>query len=234
MGDYKQAMMMFEQSKDKFFHIRHMMGVAKAKVNLGILHSLAKEYDIAEKYWSNALEFFEALEDKEMQVKILNNLGAMLIMTEKYEDATNYLKKAIIISREDKNKYSECIGILNFAYANAKLGKYEIAKQAVETINTALREGFDSYLLAFNELVLAIYTTNRGNWNEAEKRFLAAIRFATTSGNAQLISECHKEYGLALMQKNDGQKAQVELITSIAVADGVPISDIRKGLSNGA
>ncbi|MBX8633790.1 MAG: tetratricopeptide repeat protein [Candidatus Thermoplasmatota archaeon] len=233
MGDYKQAMMMFEQSKDKFFHIRHMMGVAKAKANLGILHSLTKNYDTAENYWKNALEFFEALEDKESQTKILNNLGAMLIMTKKYDEAVNYLRKAITISREDKNKYSECIGILNFAYANAKLGKYEIARQAVDSINNALKEGFDTYLLAYNELVMAIYTTYRGSWNEAEKRFLAAIRFATTSGNAELISECHEEYGRALMQKNERERAATEFTASVSVSESIAITELRKGLSNG-
>ena len=234
MGDYKQAMMMFEQSKDKFFHIRHMMGVAKAKVNLGILHSLARDYYTAEKYWNNALEFFEALEDKEMQVKILNNLGAMLISTEKYDNAINYLKRAIIISREDKNKYSECIGVLNFAYASAKLGRYEIAKQAVDSISTALKEGFDAYLLAFNELVLAIYTAHRGTWNDAERRFLAAIRFASSSGNSVLISDCHREYGIALLQKNESNKADIEFKASNFASEGPLISELRKDLIHGA
>jgi hypothetical protein len=114
------------------------------------------------------------------------------------------------------------------------LGRYEIAKQAVDSIANALKEGFDAYLLAFNELVLAIYNTHRGTWNEAEKRFLAAIRFATTSGNSILISDCHREYGVALLQKNEAGKAEIEFITSSSASEGPSISELRKDLAHGA
>ena len=232
MGDYERSMMMFEQSRAKFFETRNMFGVAKAKANLGILCSIAKDYDAAEKYWLHALEFFEILEDKESVAKILTNLGAMMIETKKYEGAIGYLRKSILICREIKNKYSECVAALNFAYANAKLKNFEVARQAAESITDALREGFDAYLLCYNDLVLGMYNTARGPWADAEKRFLSAIRFASTSGNSSLLAECHEEYAKALMSRNENDKAQAEINASKSVLDSIPSKELRKALSN--
>lgn len=234
MGDYKRAMMMFEKSRERFFQIRNMLGVAKVKNNLGILYSLAKDYATAERYWLNTLEFFEALNDIEEQTRVLNNLGAMHIQTGRYGDAIPLLRKAIILARQGNNKYSECIGVLNFAYANSKIGNYEIAKKAVDSIQNVLKEGFDAYLLCYRDLINAIYLTHRGTWNEAEKLFLSAIRLANTSGNLELAGECHKEFGLALLSKNDNERAQQEIIASKNISCSIPGEEVKKGLSIGA
>ncbi len=232
MGDYERSMMMFERSREKFFETRNMMGVAKAKINLGILCSIARDYETAEKYWLHALEFFEILEDKETVAKILTNLGAMKIDTKKYEDAIGYLRRSILLCREIKNKYSECVAALNFAYANAMLKNFEVAREAAESIKDALREGFDAYLLCYNDLVLGMYNTARGPWADAEKRFLSAIRFATTLGNPALLAKCHEEYAKALISRNENEKALAEINASKSVLDSIPSKELRKALSN--
>ena len=233
MGDYKRSMLMFEQSREKFFEIRNMLGVAKAKINLGILFSIAKDYDTAEKYWNHALEFFEILEDKETVAKILNNLGAMMIETRRYEAATGYLRKGILICRDINDKYSECASTLNFAYANAKLKNYEVARQAAESIKDALREGFDAYLLCYNDLIMGMYNTARGPWIDAEKKFLSAIRFASTSGNTALLAECHDEFAKALLSRNENDRAQAEMNTSKSVLNAISRDELKKALSTG-
>ncbi len=234
MGDYERSMMMFEQSREKFFETRNMMGVSKAKINLGILCSIAKDYDTAEKYWLHALEFFEILEDKETVAKILTNLGAMMIETRKYEGAIGYLRKSILFCREINDKYSECIAALNFAYANAKLKNFEVARQAAESVKDALREGFDSYLLCYNDLILGMYNTARGPWADAEKRFLSAIRFASTSGNSALLAECHEEYARALLTRNENDKALAEMNASKSIMDAIPSKELKRALSSGS
>ena len=234
MGDYERSMMMFERSREKFFETRNMMGVAKAKINLGILCSIARDYETAEKYWLHALELFEILEDKETVAKILTNLGAMKIDTKKYEDAIGYLRRSILLCREIKNKYSECVAALNFAYANAMLKNFEVAREAAESIKDALREGFDAYLLCYNDLVLGMYNTARGPWADAEKRFLSAIRFATTLGNPALLAKCHEEYAKALISRNENEKALAEINASKSVLDAIPSKELKKALSSGS
>lgn len=233
MGDYKKAMVMFEESKNRFLQIRHMLGVAKSKSNLAILYSIAKDYDTAEKYWKYSLDFFQALGDKESEGKILNNLGAMLIEAGKMEEASNYLRQGILASRGAKDKYSECMAIINFAYAQAKIGYYELARNSLESISTVLREGYDTYLLAVSDLVMAIYYSHRGTWADAEKKFLSAIRLSTSSGNSVIISECHAEYGKALLERNQREKAQVEIALSRELNDRLGQSDLKRGLASG-
>lgn len=233
MGDYKKAMVMFEESKNKFMQIRHMLGVAKSKSNLAILYSIAKDYDTAEKYWKYSLDFFQALGDRESEGKILNNLGAMLIEAGKLEDASSYLRQGILSSRAAKDKYTECMAVINFAYAQAKLGFFELSHNAIESIAAVLKEGYDTYLLAFSELVMAMYHSHRGIWAEAEKRFLSAIRLANNSGNTVVIAACHAEYGRVLMERNQQEKALVEIEMSKELTNKLHQSDIKRGLASG-
>lgn len=233
MGDYKRAMVMFEESKNRFLQIRHMLGVAKSKSNLAILYSIAQDYDTAEKYWKFSLDFFQALGDKESEGKILNNLGAMLILCGKYEEASNYLRQGILALRSAKDKYNECNAVINFAFAQAKIGYFELARNSLLSISGVMKESYDPYLLALSDLVLAMYNCHRGTWMDAEKKFLSAIRLATASGNSQIISECHAEYGKALMERNQKEKAVVEIELSQEINDKLRQSDFKKGLAPG-
>lgn len=232
MGDYKRAMVMFEESKNKFLQIRHMLGVAKSKSNLAILYSIANDYDTAEKYWKYSLEFFQALGDKESEGKIYNNLGAMMLEAGRLEAASSYLRQGILACRAAKDKYSECAAVINFAYAQAKLGFFELSKNALESVSQVLREGYDTYMLALSELVMAMYHNNRGTWSESEKKFLSAIRLATNSGNSVVISACHAEYGNALLARNLKDKAVTEIELSKEINQKLSQSDIRKGLAS--
>ncbi len=233
MGDYKKAMVMFEESKNKFMQIRHMLGVAKSKSNLAILYSIAKDYDTAEKYWKYSLDFFQALGDKESEGKILNNLGAMLIEAGKLDDASNYLRQGILASRAAKDKYSECMAVINFSYAQAKLGFFELARNSLDSIVGVLKEGYDAYLLAFSDLVMAMYNSHRGTWADAEKKFASAIRLANTSGNTVVISACHEEYGKVLLERNQSDRGLVEMELSKEIKDKLHQSDIKRGLASG-
>ena len=158
----------------------------------------------------------------------------MKIDTKKYEDAIGYLRRSILLCREIKNKYSECVAALNFAYANAMLKNFEVAREAAESIKDALREGFDAYLLCYNDLVLGMYNTARGPWADAEKRFLSAIRFATTLGNPALLAKCHEEYAKALISRNENEKALAEINASKSVLDAIPSKELKKALSSGS
>ena len=235
MGDYKKAMVMFEDSKNRFMEIRHMLGVAKAKSNLAILHSIVKDYDTAEKYWNYSLDFFRALGDKESEGKILNNMGAMLILAGRLEDAANLLRQGILALRAAKDKYNECATVINFAYTQAKLGFYELARNSLTSVSAALKEGYDPYMLAMSELVMAMYYSYRGTWSDAERKFLSAIRLSNISGNAVVISACHSEYGRVLMERNQKEKGTSEIELSKALDDKLRQSDIniRRGLAPG-
>ncbi|MDH2906331.1 MAG: hypothetical protein PXX82_08285, partial [Methanomassiliicoccales archaeon] len=76
------------------------------------------------------------------------------------------------------------------------------------------------------------YNTARGPWVDAEKKFLSAIRFATTLGNPALLAKCHEEYAKALTTRNENDKAQAEINASKSVLNAIPSKELKKALSN--
>jgi|GEM_PF-6422428 len=211
MGDFDNAMKHFEESLDRFAATNNSKGVAKVKTNMGILHAMSGDYDTAERYWEFALNFAESIKDYEWVGVILTNMGGIFELKKDYEKAAFYHRKAIEVTRKAKDKYTETLATLNLAFSQAKLGYFENTARLIEGITPVMKEGFDAYTLACYELIQGIYNTYRGSWEDARKHYEAAIRFANSSGNMELIAHCHEEYGLSLLERDKHEAAKEQL-----------------------
>jgi len=228
-GNYEKSREYYLEAKELYTSVRNMQGVAKCNINLATLSFIEGDFRKAEEYNKYALDFFHALGDRETEGKVLNNFGTMFAEMERYQDASEYFKKAVLTSRNAKNKYSECIAALNYAFSQIKLGNLEVAKQAVETVSKYVKDGFDSYLMAQHDLVLGIYSSRRDRWQVAEHLFLSAIRYANSTGNPSLIAQCHAEYGKALIERHEEEKAEEHTKISEEIVSTLYRSKIGKG-----
>lgn len=89
--------------------------VVKAKINLGRLYFKFNEKDEALTNYLEALAIAEDSGQEEILNSIYNNLGVLYSENKFYDEAENYFKRALYISRKLKVSYQEIINIINIA-----------------------------------------------------------------------------------------------------------------------
>ncbi|GAB5418892.1 MAG: hypothetical protein Crog4KO_01270 [Crocinitomicaceae bacterium] len=85
------------QGKKKRFY---SIAVAEAESNIGFYYDSHDDKDNALKYYFKALDAFEEVGDEEGIGMVMNNIGVMLTNQEDFEDAHDYLLKALEIKKK--------------------------------------------------------------------------------------------------------------------------------------
>ncbi|HET6454843.1 MAG TPA: tetratricopeptide repeat protein [Armatimonadota bacterium] len=138
------------------------------------------------RYWRNDIALFgHAIKVTKNNYIAYANLGAALAAEEDYQQAVEYLTKAIAI-RSDMPHYHLCLGNVYFT-----LGKYAEATQSyarglsanpdLEDAQKSLQLGIDTSLVHYN---FGMALQNQGKFDEAIGEYRAAIRLKPNLGPA--------------------------------------------------
>lgn len=130
-------------------------GMAKAEENkldyyimafanvVGTCQTRKGEYDTAIKYYQQALDYAQTLNDISVETKMLNNLSSLLIITKELEKGLEILEKGINLAEKQNNKGNMAVLLLNKAFVLADLGKIEEQTQVLnQTLSLAKEMGY--------------------------------------------------------------------------------------------
>jgi tetratricopeptide (TPR) repeat protein len=138
LGQYQSASSYIEQALKNYkeFDISSLEGLllhdlidpygeSTALQNLGIIHFIQEDYQIALEYLEHALTGFERSENLPGKGLILSNIGLIYVVDEQYQKALSYFDEALAIQRETNDPYDEINTLLGLALAYDKLEQYE-------------------------------------------------------------------------------------------------------------
>lgn len=230
-GDYSRAAEYIFQSIAIFKKDGDNIGVAMAYNNLAKMYDDQKEYEKSIEYLKKAEKLLIKEEHSGLLKRVYSNWGDVCIKMDDNDNGIKYLRKAIYYGNLSEGPCTIQNSLLSLSKVFIALGKLD---SVLISTNKVLKNGTkcksDSSLLSEAYYLQSEVAIERGNWDEAEKRALAAYRVLTNpnryksarSSAAKLLAKvyAHKQdFKKAYLYKNIYHELQDSLINESNIKD---------------
>ncbi len=130
--------------------------------DIGWYHIVVGDFHQGEIYSLEAKVIFERLSNKKRLVASLNSLGMVKMWQSKPLEAIPYFQKTFVLTEELKDQRRNAHSILNTAYCNYLMGKYDMAENQIENALVFFRKSSSRILEATALIWLSyIYYENK-------------------------------------------------------------------------
>jgi len=134
MGDYRQALSLFEQAAASFGQAGLVGPQVDWLTNIGIADYYLRDYAAAEKESQKALELARKLDEKVPITECLNNLSYVALATGDLDLAEKYNREALEVSRSANDHPGEISSALITGITELARGHYWQAQRGLETV----------------------------------------------------------------------------------------------------
>ncbi len=126
-ADFKEAMLHFRNAYDKSVEINFRTGTVFCLINIGTIYAHLFNYEAALNRYLIALNEFYDLLDKGTEVVILNNVGNLYFMLEKFDVAADYFQRSLDLAEDINYHHMMAHTLAQKSRALVALGNYEKA-----------------------------------------------------------------------------------------------------------
>lgn len=126
-GGFQKALQLLPSAIQHFQTANHQAQVGFATISLGLTCLYIGNYPDALHYFLQALEIGHLLNEVNIQVRVLNNLGYLYILLHEYPKAMSYLKQCQEIAESHGIDYGFADALDNMGNISRQLGKLEEA-----------------------------------------------------------------------------------------------------------
>lgn len=107
---------------------------ARALVGLGSIANLQDDYDRAMLYSEQALQLYEAADERTEAIRSLNNLGLAYQARGQSEKAVDFYKRAIEAAKSSVDESLSTTPSVNLGFVLTSMGRYEAAYETLQTL----------------------------------------------------------------------------------------------------
>jgi len=181
------------------------------------LHYMLGEYKEAEKYYTQSLELFESLGDKQGIAYSLHQLGMLQQDQGNYKEAEKYYTQSLELKKslEDKQGIARSLGQLgNLQYLQ---GSYKEAEKYYTQSLELFESLGDKRGIAHSLHQLGMLQQDQGNYKEAEKYYTQSLELKKSLGDKQGIARSLHQLGMILESKESYEEAEKYYINSLGI-----------------
>jgi serine phosphatase RsbU (regulator of sigma subunit) len=171
----------------------------------GELNTISKNYEAAWAYYNKGMDFVG--ENPELEGRLLNGLGNMLMQTEEWEKALDYFERSLITARQAENPLLE-------SKIYADIGNYYFKKRnfepALENQERSLKIRIEKNFInpsITNYIHLAEIYVSKGHFTEAIRYGTMAVETAAKLNVLIKLYEAHEILSKAYEKAGDAAKA---------------------------
>jgi TolB-like protein/Tfp pilus assembly protein PilF len=221
LGHYAEAKVAFEDCEQTFHAIGYQMGVAFAKLDLGIL--LHRQGDIpgALQAYEETLAIRRQVGNKSGEAKVLNNIAILLKDRGQLKEADHKYAESIALAREIQDEEGVALAELNRGEIHLARGQITAAHSLWKDALNFYRNRSDRYMVSATLCDLGGMYYLQGHLAEAEKTYQEAQQLAEAihkkdvlayvyAGQADVL-EARGELAEARRKQNDGLALRQEL-----------------------
>ena len=216
-GEYKQALVFFRLALDENIAADYEEGIIKSCNSAGKAALNLGENESAEKYFLQALNLSEKLEDKNFRTVSSNNLGEFYFMTGDYKKAEKMFENAF--ASADTNSVESAVILHNLGRVFIKEEDYSKALSRFSQsakINNAEKKHAE---LAANYYMIASVHSKKESYDNAESFLLKALEEDKIVENSFGIGKDFKALGIVNEKKGSLETAYGYYLKSYMVFD---------------
>lgn len=207
-GRYDEALASYRLSQRVSAQIAYPIGVATAEVGFGSVYAYQLDYAKALDYFSRALALSDNLDDRNLRLSILNNLGGMYQNLGETALALDFYRRSLALAEASGNQDVAISTLRNLGTLFYRQGNYAAAMSHLQKSITLSQASHNEGAVAITLDALGAVYLSQGNDEQAlacYERLLAMVeksgqKFALIAALAQLtrVHTARGEYGKAV------------------------------------
>lgn len=174
-----------EEALKRFRDLGDRAEVSHVLNNIGNIHFVAGEFDLAIQSYEDALALQRELGLRREVASTLNNIGGILILKSRYEVATQHLTEAVRIKRTLSDPEELARSLNNLAVAHVETGKFGLALDVLKESYRINVEAGKTGEQLFNLENLAGVCLARGEWAEAMSHCERGMKLCDMAGEPE-------------------------------------------------
>src|SRR5260221_5869073 len=217
ISDLKQSILLTQDLLNRFTEEGHLHLAAKAKNHLGLFYLIQGEFEAAQNYSIEALEYFESVHDEPGIADAKYNIGSIYYRTNNYHQALLLLADSLKIYREHNDYYNQARTLKSmgtiyeyFSDQDKAIESYEKSLEACRAINEL---GLESN--ALNPLSAIYY--KQGKPELAMETIERSIRLKNETGDIRGLAFALYGRGKLFIKLGSYQKAVADLQETILI-----------------
>ncbi len=205
-GDLVGAENHFEKSLTNLKDKVDLALVGALETNIGILHNMQGNYDLAVTYYKRGLVKFEQLEDMIKIARTRHNIGMLYLHKKEYDAALSEFDTSISVALKVGNMPTLAISYLSKAYIYAQLENYPLANALADRSMEISYKIDDRLSIADIYKIKGIIERNQKNFSAAENYFFTSLRINKELKN--FMNEAETSYEIGLLYSQMGNKKE--------------------------
>ena len=173
-------------------------------------------FEKAERYFYEALEASQLVDNLEEMVRVRNNLGAVALAQDHYVESAEHLQQALELNRLLKSTREESLTLGNLGSLAYKAGRYDEAEALWEKALAVAKKDSRKTGLAMHLNSLGMLKREQGRLDEAESILQKGLSAAKENGGPTLANS-YMQLGLVAQARGDFAEAEKQLSTALEV-----------------
>lgn len=215
MGDNDNARTCHERSLEIARITRSKECLANAYFLGSLLKRLDGDNEGCERDIKAAMVIYDELGDTIQILKLINNLGWLYSMQERWEESLELMEEVLEMATSCSDLENIGYGLLNSADILIRLKRYDEAKERLEKAERLFRRLEDMRLISSTEFTFAQLHTATSEWDDAADHFDRSIEGYERLGIINQLPELYFYYGDMELDRGDATKA-IELYSRAA------------------
>ncbi len=220
LGQYDKALEYQFQTLKIFEELGNDQYIAMTLNNIGQVYSKIKNYDKEMEYCEKAIAIHLKNKNEYLAAICYANLAGSYKMKGDLKKSTDYQEKALTIFKKYDDK-SNAAGVLNGIGLNYRMdNKIKEALNYYHQAYELAKEVDDKLGLALYSHNISAANTALGNYNEAEKYSLEALKNADAKNKSQLVLT-YRQLATIYAYMNNGKKSEFYLDKYVDIKDSM-------------
>ena len=182
--------------------------IPKVLFELDTPHKALGEHALAEKYYRQALTFWQAEGNLTWQANLLNNQGVQQHLQGDFETAARTFEKSILCARGGNNPRLEAYGLTSLGDLYRDLEAHREAQDVYKQAHDIARQLGERFLIFYIDLAEGVLYRIQQNYSQSENLIDAALLTAQTGGSAYEINLGNLERASLLIRTNRAKEAK--------------------------
>lgn len=223
--NYEQASEFFQLAIDQLKEAGNLELTAMSQMNLGVAHYYMKDYELALEYYLAARDKTETeIDFPRLNMIATTNIGNVYIEMDRFDEAEEYLKRAIEFFDEQNYNINLTGAYLYLAKLYNRSNRYDKAlNYAKEGHDLAMSIEQSQYTLEGYEMMAEIYA-NLGNFENAYEQFQHYHEFHAEVMDSERISQINK---MQIQFDVEQKDREIELLSNQAALQEAELTEQR-------
>lgn len=206
-GDFKQALLLFENSLNIYQNIGENKNIGDCFSNIGIVYYYQGDLSKALYFFKKSVGAYKKAGYKKGVSSVLNNMGGVYHYLGNYPDALELYKQAVVLQEELGDKKIAAATTQNIGGIYSKGGDYTNAMKYYNKAYFINKKLKDEKAIAQSLNAMGVVYIKQGNYNKAFESLIQALTIADKEKDKQIKVEVLSSLGELFYNQSDFEKA---------------------------